>query len=205
MSNALDLKTGPPTDEEMMWLVQINDDPLAFTWLVKRWEKPIKRLCAQVVRDAYLAEDLCQEAFTRVFIRRKQYRPEARFSTWLWRIALNLCYSTLRKTQSRLDRRLEPRGEEGSPICSEAVSEQFWPDQDLLAREEADLIQHALLSLPDSMRLILILRYWEGMKLREIASKLQIAETTAATRCASALDKLTRLLEKDRSASADKS
>ena|SRR5579862_7988474 len=180
----------------MMWQVQTNDDPGAFAWLVKRWEKPIKHLCAQMTGDVHLAEDLCQEAFTKVFTRRKQYRPEARFSTWLWRIALNLCYSTLRKRQSRLDRRLEP-SEEGSPILSEAVSEQFCPDQDLLAREEVDLIQHALLSLPDSLRLILILRYWDGMKLREIAGKLGISETTTTSRCAAALARLTRVLEKD--------
>jgi len=57
---------------------------------VERWEEPIRRLCARMTGDPHRAEDLKQKAFARVFEKRKSFQPSARFSTWLWRIALNL-------------------------------------------------------------------------------------------------------------------
>lgn len=178
-----------------MWQVQVNDDQQAFARLVKRWEKPIQRLCAQVTGDTHLGEDLCQEAFIKVFTRRNLYRHKAKFSTWLWRIALNLCYSRTRKAQFRLDRQVEPAQEwnADSPDADPRAS----PDQHLLAQEQAALLQNALLQLPEPQRMTLILRHCEGRKLREVAKMLQIPETTAATRCAVALSKLTRILEKE--------
>lgn len=87
------------TDEQAMWRVQTEDDHQAFAKLVARWEKPIFRLCARLIGDAARAEDLKQEAFSRAFAKRKDYQPDCKFSTWLWRIALNLCYDELRKRQ----------------------------------------------------------------------------------------------------------
>lgn len=185
-----------PTDEQMMWQVQTNDDVQAFAQLMKRWRRPINRLCARVTGDIHLAEDLCQETFTKVFFRRKQYRPKAKFSTWLWQIALNLCYSRLRKTQSRLDRQSDSACA-SNPIAFEAICEQPTPDQGLLAQEQAELVRQALLRLGEASRLILILRYCEGMKLCDVAAKLGIPEATAASRCAVALARLARTLERD--------
>ena len=85
------------TDEQAMWLVQTDADQKAFTTLVKRWEGPIFRLCARMLGDPHRGEDLKQEAFSRVFVKRKEFHMGAKFSTWLWRIALNLCYDELRR------------------------------------------------------------------------------------------------------------
>ena len=86
------------SDEQMMWRVKLHDDPQAFARLVSRWERPIQRLCARMTGDAHRAEDLAQTAFVRVFARRADWEPAGRFSTFLWRIALNLCYDELRRT-----------------------------------------------------------------------------------------------------------
>src|SRR5579863_5560747 len=85
------------TDEQAMWRVKMEDDPQAFAQLVRRWEKPIQALCARMTGDAHRGEDLTQEAFSRVFAWRKNYEASGRFSTLLWRVALNLCYNELRK------------------------------------------------------------------------------------------------------------
>jgi RNA polymerase sigma-70 factor (ECF subfamily) len=196
VSTSLEPNAGLLTDEEAMWQVQTLDDHGAFARLVQRWERPIKRLCAQVTGDAHLAEDLCQEAFARVFLKRKLYRPRSKFSTWLWRIALNLCYSKLRIAQSRLDRRVQP-SEDTNADFAEASSALPSPDQRLLAQEQADLVQDALSRLPESLRVILVMRYCEGMKLRAAAKKLGVPESTAASRCAAALARLTRILENE--------
>src|SRR5687768_3488915 len=103
------------TDEQAMWRVKMEDDPQAFARLVERWQGPIQRLCARMLGDAHRAEDLTQEAFVRVFARRKDYEPVSRFSTFLWRIALNLCYDELRKIKRRgesfLEESTDERGE----------------------------------------------------------------------------------------------
>ena len=197
VSTALEVNGVLTTDEETMWQVQTYDDQAAFARLVQRWERPIKRLCARVTGDVHLAEDLCQEAFTRVFMKRKLYRPRAKFSTWLWRIALNLCYSRLRTSQARLDRQVRTK-DDSMVDLPEPSSLEPGPDEHLLAREQADLVREALMRLPESARVILVLRYCEGMKLREVAGRLQIPETTTASRCAAALARLTSILEKQR-------
>src|SRR5436190_9182838 len=101
------------TDEQAMWRVKMDDDAEAFADLVARWEKPIQRLCARMLGDIHRGEDLTQEAFARVFARRKNYEPIGKFSTFLWRVALNLCYDELRKINRRGEFSLdEPRADD---------------------------------------------------------------------------------------------
>ena len=80
-----------------MWEVTCHDDHRAFAQLVARWEQPIRRLCARLTGDWERGEDLKQETFVRLFAKRKDYQPTGRFSTYLWRIALNLCHDELRE------------------------------------------------------------------------------------------------------------
>src|SRR5213082_1781467 len=95
------------SDEQAMWRVQTQDDESAFAQLVRRWEGPIQRLCLRMTGDLHRGEDLAQEAFSRVFAKRKDYQPSGKFSTWLWRIALNLCYDELRRRQRREETSLD--------------------------------------------------------------------------------------------------
>src|SRR5258708_3177139 len=95
------------TDEQAMWRVKMDDDPQAFARLVPRWEGPIQALCARMTGDSHRGEDLAQEAFTRVFAKRKDYEATGKFSTFLWRVALNLCYDELRKIKRRRESFLE--------------------------------------------------------------------------------------------------
>ena len=94
-------------DEQAMWRVQMEDDPEAFALLVKRWQGPIQNLCTRMLGDAHRGEDLAQEAFAKVFARRKDYVPSSKFSTFLWRVALNLCYDELRRRNRRRETSFE--------------------------------------------------------------------------------------------------
>src|SRR5262245_51908788 len=127
----------PITDEQAMWRLQMHDDTQAFAQLVTRWEKPIFALCARMVGDAHRGEDLKQEAFSRVFARRKEYRPDAKFSTWLWRIALNLCYDELRRRQRRGECALEITDD--GQAADEHTADDLGPDERLVAKEESEL------------------------------------------------------------------
>jgi len=184
------------TDEQAMWRVQTQDDHSAFARLVERWEEPIYRLCARMTGDPHRGEDLKQEAFARLFEKRREYRPGAKLSTWLWRIALNLCYDELRRRHRRGEESLESNGSgESAGALREYLALEAAPDTHLAAREEGELVRRALLRLPEIYRSVLVLRHYENLKLREIADVLEIPDGTVNSRLAEGLAQLTRLLE----------
>src|SRR6266571_4489477 len=116
------------SDEQMMWRVKMHNDPQAFARLVTRWEKPIQRLCARMTGDPHRAEDLTQAAFARVFARRANWEPSGRFSTFLWRIALNLCYDDLRRQQRRREFWPGPKEEQLDEQLAKTAAEGPGPD-----------------------------------------------------------------------------
>lgn len=186
-----------PNDEQAMWRVQHEVDAEAFAKLVERWEQPIFRLCARMLGNVTRAEDMTQEIFAKIFTKRADYKPDAKFSTWLWRIALNHCYDELR----RLKRRNEHAFEEDE--AEEFPSAELPPDARAASEDECELVRQGLLRLPEISRTVLALRYCEGLKLREISEILDLPETTIHSRIAVALAQITKILKpqfKDRPA-----
>jgi RNA polymerase sigma-70 factor (ECF subfamily) len=181
------------TDEEAMCRVKRHDDHSEFARLMKRWEEPIRRLCTRLVGDAHRGEDLKQDTFLRLFEKRKAYEPTGKFSTFLWRIALNLCYDEIRRLQRRREFLREP--EEQQPETDEAASDGPGPDARTAQLEEGELVRDALLQLPEIYRTVLVLRHYENLKLTRIAEILEIPEGTVNSRMAEALSRLSRLLE----------
>lgn len=177
-----------------MQRVQQNDDSEAFAELVRRWEQPIQRLCGRMTGDAHQGEDLAQEVFVRVFARRRDYQPGRKFSTWLWRIALNLCHDHQRRVSRRGEVELEDEELDGPAIQAFEPG----PDEQLAAQERAAGVRAALLSLPETHRAVLVLREYEGLKLREIAVVLGVPEGTVKSRMADALSRLSRRLARFR-------
>ena len=180
-----------PTDEQNMWRVQSSGDPEAFARIVGRWQDPIFRLCARMIGNAARAEDLTQEIFTKVFTRSKDFQPQGKFSTWLWRIALNHCYDELR----RIKRRPEAPLDEENEALPELTSATLAPDAQISSDEECALVRACLARLPEISRTVLALRYCEGLKLREISEILELPESTIHSRIAVALAQITRILE----------
>jgi len=183
------------TDEEAMWRVKTHDDHHEFSRLVKRWEEPIRRLCTRMTGDPHRAEDLRQETFLRLFERRKEYQMTGRFSTYLWRIALNLCYDELRRRERRLEFVRDPEPGEAAGEASDSVAEGPGPDARAAQHEEGELVRQALDRLPEIYRTVIVLRHYEDMKLAKIAEILEIPEGTVNSRMAEALARLSRMLE----------
>jgi RNA polymerase sigma-70 factor, ECF subfamily len=178
------------TDEQAMWRVQMHDDPAAFAELFRRWEAPIRRLCLRMTGDEHRGEDLAQEAFVRVHAHRTRFRQGAKFSTWLWRIALNLCHDELRRQRRRGESPLEEEGEAAWAQCLAPN-----PAEQLLVEERAGLVRQAVMGLPETHRAVVVLRQYEGLKLREIAEVLGIPEGTVKSRLADALTQLAHRLK----------
>jgi RNA polymerase sigma-70 factor, ECF subfamily len=180
-------------DEEAMARVKAEGDHREFARLVDRWERPIWSLCARMTGDVHRGEDLKQETFARLFEKRQDYEPGGRFSTWLWRIALNVCYDELRRVERRRKFLSEP-AEDCPEGIEECAAETPGPADRVAQLEEGDLVRQALLQLPDIYRSVLVLRHYEGLKLAKIAAILEIPEGTVNSRMAEALQRLSRIL-----------
>ncbi len=177
------------TDEQAMWRVQMRDDPEAFAELVRRWHPPIWNLCVRMTGDEHRGEDLAQEAFVRVFAGRAGFQQGRRFSTWLWRIALNACHDEQRRVRRRGETPLADDGEgewDGPALAALDPT----PDELAASRDRAELVRLALQGLPETHRAVVVLREYEGLKLREIAEVLDIPEGTVKSRMADALARL---------------
>ena len=181
------------SDEQAMWRVQMEDDPEAFAVLVKRWEGPIQNLCTRMLGDAHRGEDLAQEAFSKIFGRRKEYVAGGKFSTFLWRVALNLCYDKLRKRNRRRETSLENEFEGEMDFATEDLA----PDVSLTREENAIRVRDALMKISETYRSVLVLRHFEDLKFREIAEVLGIPEGTVKSRMAEGLTQLARILERE--------
>ena len=184
---------GGLTDEEAMRRVRLAGDPAAFAQLVGRWEAKVRRLCVRMTGDEHRGEDLAQEAFARVFANRHRYADGKRFSTWLWRIALNLCFEEGRRAKRRAEGAIEP-GARAADAAAGAASAAASPDEQVIGRERVDLVRAAVAALPETLRVVVLLREYEGMTCREIAEVLEIPEGTVKWRMADALSKLSRQL-----------
>jgi RNA polymerase sigma-70 factor (ECF subfamily) len=183
------------TDEQAMRRVQTQDDAQAFAHLVRRWQEPIRRLCTQMTDDPHRGDDLTQEVFTQVFVHRKSYRHKSRFSTFLWRIAINRCQNERRTVQRRRELSLSDETADGFSQVGQLADDAPLPDARMVGQERDELVRQALLRLSDCYRTVVILRHYEDLKFREIAEILDIPEGTVKSRMAEALSQLARLLQ----------
>ena len=174
-----DDETEPSSDEAAMGLVQRHGDPAAFAQLVARWEGPVRRLCGRMTGDAHVGEDLAQEAFARVFASRQQFAEGRKFSTWLWRIALNLCHEHARRRFVR-----------DEFIPTDVRPNEPGPDERAAETERAGLVRAALARLPETHRAVVVLREYQRLKFREIAEVLNVPEGTVKWRMSEAMTRL---------------
>jgi RNA polymerase sigma-70 factor (ECF subfamily) len=146
-------------------------DAAAFDALFRRWSPPLLRYLARMVRDLGTAEDLVQEVFLRVHRARERYAPDARFSTWLYRIATNLALNELRRPRRRAPH-LASDAEGTPPLAAEGGA----PEDLLDARRRGRAAVRALAALPERQRAALCLAAVEGLSYAEVAEALEVTE-----------------------------
>jgi RNA polymerase sigma-70 factor (ECF subfamily) len=194
----MDGEAAAMTDEQAMWRVQMHDDTQAFAEIVRRWEPPLRRLGVRLLGDVHRAEDVTQEAFARVFSHRRDFDPGCRFSTWVWRITVNLCHDEIRRRRRRPEatwpaEEMEAIDDETSD-CFELVADRPGPDEAVETLERAEAVRRAVLRLPEPYRVVVALRHYEGLRFHEVAAILGIPEGTVKSRVAEALDRLEVML-----------
>ncbi len=164
-----------PSDSDLM-LVQrtVAGDQRAFELLVLKYRRRIERLIGRMVRDVDLVEDIAQETFIRAYRALGQFRGEAQFYTWLYRIAVNTAKKSLlelKRDPLVTESALKPLDddEETSRPAREPISHET-PDTVLAAKEIAAVVNQAMEDLPDELRQAVTLREIEGLSYEEIAS-----------------------------------
>lgn len=186
-----------PTDEELVLaLARGHTDSLGS--LVARWEQPLFRFVYRLLERREDARDVCQETFLRVLRGAADFREGARFSTWMYQIALNLCRDQVRRRARWRLRVVEslPAREDGPPIPAEAADDAALPDDALDARRRERAVHDALRDLPPEQREVVFLKEFEGLKFREIADVLGCPESTVKSRMYFALGAMRRNLSR---------
>lgn len=167
-------------------------DREAFEALVRLYDQEVLRLALKLVRSPEEAQDLYQEAFLKVYRSIGQFRLESRFSTWLYRVVMNVCYDHLRRQKSRGEVQAEPgaQGEKDYAATLADARPGLNPDRALRAREIGGRLQSALVGLSARERLVFELKHCEGLKLRAIGELCGTSEEAAKNSLFRAMQKL---------------
>jgi RNA polymerase sigma-70 factor, ECF subfamily len=166
------------SDAEVMLRVRDGDDT-GFGILVEKYRRQIVHFMFRMVHNQAIAEELAQEVFLRVYRSRQTYRAEARFSTWLYRIATNLGVNHARDTKHErtaqniyLD---QPDPETGTtPDVADSTPS---VEQDLVRQERMSAIRAHVMALPERQRNAVLMHKYQGMDYKQIGDVLRLSES----------------------------
>jgi RNA polymerase sigma-70 factor (ECF subfamily) len=189
--------------------MEISDDQIiertlagdtdAFSLLVRRWERPIYGLSLRMLGRDEDARDVCQETFMAAFRNLRKFRGDAKFSSWLYRIALNACHSKLRKQNGNIERSIDWEDEDGRKFELADADAEFMPDR-MHRDQRAAVIRKALQALPAEMRQVIVMKEYEELTFAEISEILGIPVSTVKSRLYTGLQQMRARLEKIRAA-----
>jgi len=179
------------TDEELV-ARSIGGDADSFNQLILRWERPIYALAYRTIGREEDARDVCQETFLRAFRALPGFRGQAKFSSWLYRIALNLCRDWIRR--ERRTGFVQPP-EDGDLMDLMPADEPSESIEDLVARnDQIRAVERAMALLPEEQRTAIVLKEYHGLTFQEIADLLGCPLSTVKTRLYQGLSVLRREL-----------
>jgi RNA polymerase sigma-70 factor, ECF subfamily len=196
MALPLDLQNLP--DADVVALAKEGRDT-AFRELIRRYERPVFSLVFRLVRDRDTAEDLAQETFVKVLNNIDRYRPEFKFSSWLFKIANNVAIDSLRKrnieTVSLEGSRYATSTDEMQATSVRAADPGESPLEELESRELGSAIERAIARLRPEYRACIMLRHVEDRSYEEIAATLDLPLGTVKTYIHRARQELREALE----------
>jgi len=177
------------TDEDLLIALRSGQsDSLGV--LVARWEAPLFRFVSRLVERPDDARDVCQETFLRILDKADAFRDGARFSTWMYQIALNLCRDQTRRKRRWGRLMFSPPAAESDTPREHAAPETVTtsPSAAFEHTQRRSAVRRALSALPRDQREVLLLKEYEGLKFREIADVLGVPESTVKSRMYAGLD-----------------
>ena len=168
----------PLSDAAIMLRVAAGDES-GFNYLAEKYHRPIIHFLFRMVRNQAIAEELAQEVFLRVYRSRESYRAEAKFTTWLYRIATNLAVNHARDTKHERAARnvyLDAPDEE-TGTTPDVADDEPSVEQQLLREERMKAIRTHVMALPERQRMAVLMHKYQGMDYREICEVLKQSES----------------------------
>jgi RNA polymerase sigma-70 factor (ECF subfamily) len=168
----------PSSDAAIMLRVAAGDDS-GFNYLAEKYHRAIIHFLFRMVRNQAIAEELAQEVFMRVYRSRQSYRAEAKFTTWLYRIATNLAVNHARDTKHERSARtvyLDAPDEE-TGTTPDVADDEPTAEQSLLRAERMRAIRMHVMALPERQRMAVLMHKYQGMDYREIGEVLKQSES----------------------------
>ena len=177
------------TEENSLICDILNGDTELFAVLVNRYQRPIFNLLLRMTGNREDAADLTQETFLKAYEKLERFRLSKRFFPWLYTIGMNLARDHMRKQKSAAK-----AASMNLPFKSSAV-DGFEENRSLVQRLDASRLMVLLAQLPEDYREAVILRYHEGLTMKEIGEALKISTSGAKMRVKRALERLRVLLK----------
>jgi RNA polymerase sigma-70 factor, ECF subfamily len=166
------------SDAAIMLRVAAGDES-GFNYLVEKYHRPMIHFLFRMVRNQAVAEELAQEVFLRVYRSRESYRAEAKFTTWLYRIATNLAVNHARDT--RHERAVQnvylDSPDEETGTTPDVADDEPSVEQRLLRDERMAAIRAQVMALPERQRLAVLMHKYQGMDYRQIGEVLKLSES----------------------------
>ena len=191
---------GDRSDEQLM-LSAAGGDLEAFETLLTRYERRIISYAWRILGDSDLARDVYQQTFLKIFEKRAEYRPEARFSTYAYFIAHRLCLNELRRAERKRTSSYDQTATSDSDESGGGID--YWyaddgpgPVEPLENAERDRLLNEALEQLDAGHRQVIVLRIFDGLPFRDIAEIIGANESTIKSRLRYALRQLDTALRR---------
>lgn len=179
MAGGLNPASLDPASDAAIMLRAAAGDEAGFNYLAQKYHRPIIHFLFRMVRNQAVAEELAQEVFLRVYRSRESYRAEAKFTTWLYRIATNLAVNHARDTRHERAARnvyLDAPDEE-TGTTPDVADEGLSAEQGLLRAERMKAIRTHVMALPERQRMAVLMHKYQGMDYREIGEVLKLSES----------------------------
>lgn len=166
------------TDAEIMQRAGAGDET-CFDYLIAKYRRPIISFMYRMVRNQAVAEELAQEVFLRVYRARASYRAEARFTTWLYRIAANMAINHARDTKQErsVSSVYLDQADQETGITPDVADSRPSAEQDLLRDERSRRIREHVMALPERQRMAVLMHKYQGLDYKEIGAVLKLSES----------------------------
>jgi RNA polymerase sigma-70 factor (ECF subfamily) len=168
----------PKSDAAIMLRVAEGDEA-GFNYLATKYHRPMIHFLYRMVGNQAVAEELAQEVFLRVYRARSSYRAEARFTTWLYRIATNLAVNHARDTRHERSAQTVylDQPDEESGTTPDVADDEPTAEQQLLRDERMAAIRRHVMALPERQRTAVLMHKYQGMDYRQIGDVLKLSES----------------------------
>ncbi|GHT31814.1 DNA-directed RNA polymerase sigma-70 factor [Planctomycetales bacterium] len=182
------------TDEDLLLEYRVSQSRSTFEELVRRYEKELFNYLNRYLGDAAAAEDVFQSTFLQVHLKCSQFEEGRTFRPWLYRIATNQAIDYRRRSSRYNLVSIDAETDEQDSYAGQIAGNEIDPADNTVNDEEVQQVREAVSQLPDTLRQVLYLVYFQGMTYRDAAEALGVSACTVHDRLSSAVKKLNRLL-----------